>query len=117
MKVLIVDDDEGIRDSLYCFLDSEGHQCQTARNGMEALEILEHCTPDVIVADFNMPQMTGVELIKHIRSDHPEKEIAVALITGGNNNNDFGHAVGECGVKLIEKPIRASTLRHFLSSI
>ena len=81
MNVLVVDDDEGIRDSLYCFLDSEGHRCETAKDGLQALEMLEHYTPDVIFADFNMPQMTGVELIKHIRSDHPEKEIAVALIT------------------------------------
>ena len=117
MKVLVVDDDDGIRDSLTCFLDSEGHHCQTARNGLEALEALDNYTPDVVVADINMPQMSGVELIKHIRCDHPNKKIAVILITGGNNNGDVSPQTVGGPATIIKKPIHASELREFLSSI
>ena len=115
MNILIVDDDKGVRDSLNCFIESEGHQCQTARNGVEALKSIEHHIPNIIIADIDMPKMSGVELFNHIRSDHPKKKIGMLLITGGDYNNDFGHEGTNNKFTIIKKPINPAEIRKFLS--
>ena len=115
MNILIVDDDAGIRDSLDGFLKSEGHQCQTARNGVEALKILERYTPNAIIADIDMPNMSGIELFNHIRSDHPGERIGMLLITGGDYDNDCEFAGTDNEFTVIKKPIHPSEIRKFLS--
>ncbi len=66
--VLLVEDDRGVRESLARALTYEGYDVETAPDGIEAMQVLDRRTPDVIVLDVMMPVMDGLEVCRRIRS-------------------------------------------------
>jgi CheY-like chemotaxis protein len=74
-QILVVDDDGSIRETLGMLLSSAGYDVATADNGINAVSHLSNSAPDLIVTDLNMPHMSGVELISHVRSRHPSVSI------------------------------------------
>ena len=74
-QILVVDDDRSIREALGTFLMSAGYDVATAEDGIIAVSLLSRAIPDLIVTDLNMPRMSGVELISHVRSYHPSVSI------------------------------------------
>ena len=66
-KILIVDDERGIRLTLRAFLQDEGHQVSVATDSNEAFRALEHESFDLIVADDGLPGLSGRELIRRLR--------------------------------------------------
>ena len=74
-QILVVDDDPTIRKTIGILLMSAGYDVSTAENGINAVSHLSRVIPDLIVTDLNMPHMTGVELISHVRSRHPSVSI------------------------------------------
>lgn len=75
-RILVVDDEEGIRDILKIYLESDGHNVFTAKNGLEALKILDKQNVDLILLDLMMPVMNGWEfseaLSKTIHANIPK---------------------------------------------
>jgi CheY-like chemotaxis protein len=65
-RVLLVDDDNTVRDSLYTLLESDGYEVLAASNGPDALDICRQSAPPVelLVTDYNMPEMSGLELAR-----------------------------------------------------
>jgi DNA-binding response OmpR family regulator len=78
-KVLLVDDDEGLRELYREELEDEGYEVLTAKNGKEALQKLETGKPDLIVLDIVMPKMDGMEALGRIIGK--DKTIPVILHT------------------------------------
>src|SRR5271167_670122 len=74
-QILVVDDDAGVRESLGMLLMSAGYDVATAEDGVSAVSHLRRTVPDLLVTDLNLPQMSGVELISHVRSCHPSVSI------------------------------------------
>jgi len=70
-QILVVDDDPAIRTSLGTLLLSAGYDVATAVDGVTALAHLSNTVPDLLVTDLDMPLMSGVELISHVRWRHP----------------------------------------------
>jgi CheY-like chemotaxis protein len=70
-QILVVDDEPSIRESLGMLLTSAGYDVALAENGVSAVSQLDRAVPDLIVTDLNMPEMSGMELISHVRSRHP----------------------------------------------
>ncbi|MGM0419055.1 MAG: response regulator [Thermodesulfobacteriota bacterium] len=70
-RILVVDDEEEIRNSLSRHFEFDGYEVETAANGIKALEALEKKRFEVVITDIMMPEMNGVELLKHIRNDYP----------------------------------------------
>ncbi|HWN10430.1 MAG TPA: response regulator [Pyrinomonadaceae bacterium] len=87
-KVLIVDDDEAIRDTLYELL-SDNYLCQTAETAEKALSRLEADTYDVVLTDISMPGLSGLELLGHVRQRYPDTPV---IIISGISDED--HAQG-----------------------
>lgn len=79
IKVLIVDDEEGIRDILSRKLSSAGFQCVTAPDGLSALKLLKSSQPDLVLLDVTMPGKSGAAVLKDIRAKYPD--IAVIMVT------------------------------------
>ena len=93
-KILVVDDEEDVRDTLYNVLKSLNYEPYTAASGAEALEIIKTTSIDVVLSDLYMPEMDGIELLKRIRAvdakmvflmitAHPTVETAVEAIKKG----------------------------------
>lgn len=80
-SVLIVDDSAVIRNSLGFLLENEGFEVQTAANGIEGLEKVQTHQFDTIIADINMPQMHGYDLIKAIRTFAHYRDVPIIIIT------------------------------------
>lgn len=78
--ILIVDDEENIRNSLSRRYSLKGYSVDTAENGNTALKKMEDRAYRVVVSDIKMPQMDGVELLRHIRKDYPMTR--VIMMTG-----------------------------------
>jgi DNA-binding NtrC family response regulator len=72
MRILITDDETGIRESIAEFLESEGFQALTAANGLQALEIIRETDIDLLLSDLRMPGMDGVALMREVNVNSPE---------------------------------------------
>jgi CheY-like chemotaxis protein len=79
-RILLVDDEPGIRESMSMLLTAEGYDVSTAEHGFDALLQLKQSSPDVIISDLNMPQMSGFELLSVVRRRFPE--IPVVAMSG-----------------------------------
>jgi CheY-like chemotaxis protein len=70
-QVLVVDDEPAVRESLGMLLESVGYDVATAANGVSAVSQIDRTVPDLLLTDLNMPEMSGIELISHVRSRYP----------------------------------------------
>jgi DNA-binding NtrC family response regulator len=75
--VLIVEEDPKVRDLLRQILDAAGYNTLLAGDGREGLEAFRRSRPDLIVTDFRMPAMNGIELLKQVRQEDPEAAVIV----------------------------------------
>jgi two-component system alkaline phosphatase synthesis response regulator PhoP len=81
LKVLVVDDEIHIVQVVAIKLRNNGFDVITCENGAQALELASNENPDIIVTDFQMPVMTGLELIENLRSRPATADIPVILLT------------------------------------
>jgi CheY-like chemotaxis protein len=102
-NVLFVDDDEIVLQSLERGLLDESYDKLFARSSREALQIIQQQKVHVIVADMCMPDMTGLELIRAVRKEHPG--VVGMVLTGYEQDIDLQNAVDRGEIfKLISKP-------------
>jgi len=80
-KVLVVDDEIHIIHVVAIKLRNNGYEVISAENGNEAFELACEEKPDIIVTDFQMPVMTGLELVRKLRENEATKEIPVIMLT------------------------------------
>lgn len=111
VKILLVEDDDLVRDMLTQILTRSSHQVISAANGEEATEILKTIEPDIMVTDIIMPKKSGVTLISEVRDKHPNMEIIA--ISGGGRLDPTGYLdlSESLGASVsFEKPIDNSAL-------
>jgi CheY-like chemotaxis protein len=82
MRILVVDDNDQIREMLRLLLEQAGHEVLEAANGKLAMNLLKKEQADLIITDIIMPEMEGIDLIMAIRSIHPRAKI-IAISGGG----------------------------------
>ena len=85
-QVLIVDDDDAVRDSLSLLLKASGFEVSTAADGLEALAVLRNGLPAVLLSDLNMPKMSGVELFSEVRQQFPS--VSLVAMSGNYETGD-----------------------------
>jgi len=78
---LAVDDSLSARRSLAQFVQDAGFEVRTARDGLEAIEIINGKRPDIVLADLEMPRMNGLELAAHLRANQTTRDLPVIMIT------------------------------------
>jgi response regulator RpfG family c-di-GMP phosphodiesterase len=100
-RVLIVDDEQGPRESLRMIL-SPSYEVLCARDGIEALEVLQTAPVDVVTLDLNMPGIKGDELMHRLRSRFPAVEVIV--ITGARERRQRVEAPPTASADYIQKP-------------
>lgn len=108
-KILIVDDDETIRDFLCEVLSEEGYSIDFAENGIKALNKLNEAFFDLILTDIKMPGMDGLELMKNIKQKHIDM---VVLVITGYANFETALAAIKCGAyDFLLKPLNINQIK------
>lgn len=87
--ILLVEDDELVRDMLAQVLERSSHNIITAQDGEEATEALKTHKPDIMITDIIMPKKSGVTLISEVKNKHPSMEIIA--ISGGGRLDPTGY--------------------------
>lgn len=108
MDILIIDDEQSVRDTLAAFLSGAGHLVHTASTGEEGLWKLEESPVDLVLTDVRMPGISGLEVLKRVRAGWPATE--VVLITGYATVQDAQEALREGAYDLLLKPVRMAHL-------
>lgn len=103
LKVLLVEDEEKVREYIAKSLRYIVSEVQEASNGKEALKILDTFSPDIIITDLEMPVMNGVEFIKTLRKR--DKNICIAVLTAHSTNEYLINLVDMHIEQFIIKPI------------
>lgn len=106
-KILIVDDEPHVREVLATLLIRTGYSVSTASGGQEALKMLSGSTFDLIISDVRMPRMSGIELLKNVKSTCPETE--VIMITAHPETRV--EAMSEGALDYITKPFNNDEVR------
>lgn len=86
--ILVIDDEELIRETIRVKLEQNGHQVIEAANGAEGLRQLEASSVDLVVTDIIMPEQEGIETIRKIRNR--DSAVGIIAISGGGRTRNFG---------------------------
>ena len=80
LKILVVDDEESVREMLVTYLETEGYDVSTADSGVSALPAIEDFKPQIVLLDIRMPDMDGLQCLRSIIKRNPD--IAVVMMSG-----------------------------------
>lgn len=118
IKILVVDDSVGIRLAAKKIFKSLGYSNITAvDDGTTALAELKKQPFDLVVADWNMPQMSGVDLLKNMKEDTSLAEIPFLLVTGEENQDSLMEAIRSGISNFMTKPYDAKVLAEKIDRI
>ncbi|QQR65144.1 response regulator [Candidatus Kaiserbacteria bacterium] len=92
-KILVVDDDEALREALHTALLSAGYKALEAKDGIEGLLIAEAEKPNLILLDIQMPKMGGHEMLGALKKTSWGKDIQVILLTNADDATNIAHGV------------------------
>ena len=112
-KILLVDDEEGIRKVLGIALADSGYQVTTAVNGEEALRIFRETSPPIVLTDIKMPGMDGISLLRKIKQESPDTE--VIMITGHGDVDLAIKSLQHQAIDFVTKPINDDVLEIALN--
>ena len=116
-RVLIVDDEEYIRDLIKEVLTSQGHEFELADGGVSAFEILRKKTIDLAVVDRNMPGMSGIEIVQLIRQNPKTKGMKVLMCTGSSVTKEIDEAFAAGADDYVLKPLSFASLLSKVSKL
>ncbi len=113
-NILLVDDDANLRAILRGCLEMAGYTCIEAKDGQDARDKLQNASPDLIVTDHEMPKVTGLELIKGLKSQKNTEAIPVIFYSGLLTADLKTHALQAGAIVVLEKPF---PLKQFLELV
>ena len=114
-RLLIVDDDEGMRENLQELFESLGYSVQTAESAAAALALLDEGEVDLLLTDYRMPGPTGIELIEAARKVQPGLR-AILMTAFGDRSMEMESArIGAAGC--LNKPFEADEIVDFVEKV
>lgn len=108
-RILVVDDEESMRDFLSIMLHREGYHVEVAADGNKALARLKTQDFDLVISDIRMPGATGLELLAYLREHHPET--MTIMITAFSTTEEAVDAMKQGAYDYITKPFRIEEIR------
>ena len=108
LKILVIDDEKSIRNTLKDILGFEGYQVELAENGLAGSEMAKSADFDIILCDIKMPEMDGLETLEQIMRHKPES--TVVMISGHGTIDTAVEAIKKGAFDFIEKPIDLNRL-------
>lgn len=114
-NILVVDDDHVIRDIIVTIVSALGYTCQSAADGLEAVELLAKNSFSVVITDMMMPKMDGMQLLAHIKEHYAGTDVVV--ITGHSDTYIYSNIIDAGGTDFIIKPFEGDELEAKLSRV
>lgn len=112
-RILVVDDEEDVRDYLRTALEDAGFQVETATDGQEAMEVVRRNRPDLISLDLVMPKHSGAKFYRELQKDKELHTIPVLIVTGHARDElgkaDFDEMTIQGPGVYLEKPVRPAS--------
>jgi two-component system, chemotaxis family, chemotaxis protein CheY len=118
MRFLVVDDSSTMRRIIINTLNKLGHmEVVEASNGREGLERLAATPVDVIITDWNMPEMTGIEFIRSVRANDKLPQVPVLMVTTNAAKDDIVEALRAGVNNYVVKPFTPDTMKEKIESV
>ncbi len=117
IRVLVVDDEEDIRDVLKITLEAEKYEVIEAENGEEALKIIAQKTPDLVLLDYKMPKMDGREVCRRVKKDILLRHLPIIMVTGKGEITDKVDGIDAGADDYIVKPFEPEELLAHIKMI
>jgi len=114
-RILVIDDEAAIRDSLRMILEYEDYRFVGAASGQEGLEIVQRERPDVVLVDIKMPGMDGMEVLRKLRA--LDEGLPVIMISGHGNNATVVEAIKSGAFDFFEKPLSSERVIVTLQNV
>jgi diguanylate cyclase (GGDEF)-like protein len=111
LKILIVDDDPAILRMISTIVSAIGHEVSTSLDGREALDAILADCPDMVISDWDMPQMDGLELCGRIRGENLPHYLYVILLTAKSRVDDIVRGLDAGADDFLSKPILSTVLK------
>ncbi|MEQ1724137.1 MAG: response regulator, partial [Pseudobdellovibrio sp.] len=108
-RILVVDDEESIREFLEIMLKKENYEVTTAEDGLRAKEILSKKSFDMVISDMQMPNVTGIELLKYVKESYPD--IVFMMITAFGTTETAVDAMKMGAYDYVTKPFKIDEVR------
>jgi two-component system sensor histidine kinase/response regulator len=115
-KILLVDDELNIRETITELLIFQNYDVKTAQNGQEALDLLEYWTPDLIICDIMMPVMNGIMLHEIIKDNHSLSSIPFIFLTAKKEKNLMRKCLVSGADDFISKPFKINQLIEIIKA-
>lgn len=115
-KILIAEDEPYISRVLKLVLQKEGYEVTCVDNGKQAIDAYMNARPDVLVTDVKMPQMTGRELVEHIRNIEKDEITPVVVMTSTLESENRDWVTGVDKVSFLGKPVSPRELVRVVNS-
>jgi two-component system chemotaxis response regulator CheY len=113
MRFLIVDDSSTMRRIIINTLNKLGHkECHEAGNGREGMESLALNPVDMVITDWNMPEMSGIEFIRAVRANDATKQLPVLMVTTNAAEDDIIAALKAGVNNYVVKPFTPDTIKE-----
>lgn len=116
--VLVVDDDEGVRELMQYLVTREGFRVELAGDGEEALRRVEALSPDLILLDLMLPRYGGFELLRQLQASGLAR-IPIIVVTGRYTDHSTAEMIRQESnvVEFLEKPVKPQVLSQALSRV
>lgn len=118
MKVLVVDDSKTMRLIVSRIMKELGYEVGEAGNGKEAIDALKNDSSySLVMADWNMPEMNGYEMVVNIKSDDNLKKIPIIMVTTETETGNVSKAIEAGASDFITKPFKKETVQEKINKI
>jgi DNA-binding response OmpR family regulator len=109
-NICIVDDDTEIVRILTALLESDGYTVSSANDAIAGWKMLQKIQPAILLVDWQMPEMSGIELIKRVKTDAALRNIYVIMVSGKSETDDIVHGLDAGADEYLTKPFKLEEL-------
>lgn len=117
MRVLVADDDASTRFLIQRVLEREGYEVVAAADGIEALALFGETSPDILLTDYSMPEMNGIDLCRIVSTAPPGRFVPIIMLTGGDDPGLLVRSLEAGALEFLSKPIKPDELRSGVRAI
>lgn len=116
-KILVIDDNDEVRDMLHDLLELKGYDVETAKTGTVGLEKLTEVTPDLIICDISMPEKDGFQVLEEVRATPDHSEVPFIFLTASMIRSEEEQIIKTSANGYLMKPYESRKLFNMLDTL